>query len=329
MISSDGKIHISFQEGFTENYINGFRETLGGEVIGNTFIVDKGPVKLKMSFYNMEGVEFSFTEIEAITSMVINRSPAYSPELLHLNIIKEGNFSQVYNEEITEVSSNALVGVFLYNGMFPIEAEFPPNTKIKLISFKFKPNEMGVIYDDLSGLFHDLFKGEKPLAYRSNLSPDNERLISDLFSFQKLSSGKVPLISARALEIFTNAGLHFKNKLEQDENLGLHISDYELLVEVKNKILNSLEAAFTIEELSNEFGVSSTKLKKNFKQLYGTTIFKFYNQARMDEAYRRLKTGKFSVSEVGYDLGYSNLSKFSAMFKKMKGLLPTEVIQTK
>jgi YesN/AraC family two-component response regulator len=30
--------------------------------------------------------------------------------------------------------------------------------------------------------------------------------------------------------------------------------------------------------------------------------------------------------EVGYDLGYQNLSKFSEMFKKVKGIPPSEVI---
>lgn len=329
MISSNDKIHISFQEGLTENYVQGIQKVLGGEIDGNNFIVDKGPVHLKMAFHSVEGVEFNFTEIESFQPIVINRSPDFDPNLIHLNILKEGNFAHTYNKEFTDMNSGSLVGVFLYNGMFPIEAEFPANTKVKMISFKFNPNEMGLIYDDLSELFQNLFKGGEQIAFHSNLSPDNERLISDLFAFQQLPNGKVPLISARALEIFTNAALHFKKELEEDENLGLHISDYELLVEVKNKIINNIEQSFTIEELSNEFGVSSTKLKNNFKQLYGTTIYKFYNKARMDEAYRRLKTGGFSVSEVGYDLGYSNLSKFSTMFKKMKGLLPAEVIQTK
>lgn len=46
----------------------------------------------------------------------------------------------------------------------------------------------------------------------------------------------------------------------------------------------------------------------------------------MDEAYRRLNSGKYSVTEVGYDLGYSNLSKFSEMFKRMKGIPPSQAL---
>jgi len=47
----------------------------------------------------------------------------------------------------------------------------------------------------------------------------------------------------------------------------------------------------------------------------------------MDEAFRRLRSGDFSDMEVGYDLGYQNLSKFSKMFKKVKGISPCEVIK--
>ncbi|SNR54556.1 AraC-type DNA-binding protein [Lutibacter agarilyticus] len=329
MVESNNKIHISFQEGYAENYISGIQEGFGGELYDNTFIVDKGPVKLKMSFYSIEGVEFNFSEIAATKPIVFTRFPDENPELLHLNIMKEGNFSHKYNKENTQMEAGLLGGVFLYNGMFPIEAEFPPNTTVKWLSFKFNLTKMGAIYDDLPALFSQLFEGNNAIAFRSNLSRENEKLVADLFAFQDLPNGKIALISSRALEIFANAALHFKKEVDADKTYGLHESDFKLLMAVKNKIINNIQAAFTIDELSKEFGVSSTKLKNDFKQLFGASIYKFYNQARMDEAYRRLKTGKFSVSEVGYDLGYSNLSKFSTMFKKIKGLLPTEVVQTK
>lgn len=329
MSKSTDKIYISFQEGLTKNYINGIIDAIGGNVIGNTLLVDKGPVNLNMSFYSIEGVEFNFSEVKATKSIVFNRLPDKDPTLLHLNIMKKGNFSHIYNEEVTQMSAGSLSGLFLYNGMFPLEVEFPPNTTIKWLSFKFNPSKMGLIYDDLPQLLKQLFESDEPTAYKSNLSHESEKLIADLFAFENLPQGKIPLISSRALEIFTNSVLNFKDEVEEDTTYGLHESDFKLLMEVKRKIINNIEKSFTIEELSKEFGVSTTKLKNDFKQLFGTSIYRFYNQARMDEAYRRLKTGEFSVSEVGYDLGYSNLSKFSAMFKKMKGLLPTEVIQTK
>ena len=96
---------------------------------------------------------------------------------------------------------------------------------------------------------------------------------------------------------------------------------------LKERLTSNLEEKFTIESLAEDFGVSSSKLKRDFKQLYDTSIYHFHTLAKMDEAFRRLKTGEYSVSEVGYDMGYQNLSKFSEMFKKIKGISPKEVIK--
>ncbi len=42
----------------------------------------------------------------------------------------------------------------------------------------------------------------------------------------------------------------------------------------------------------------------------------------MKEAARLLKENKLSVSEVGYKIGFSNLSHFSRVFEKHVGLKP-------
>ena len=117
-----------------------------------------------------------------------------------------------------------------------------------------------------------------------------------------------------------------KKLVDKDELNGLHIDDYERLLKIKERLLMSFEQKISIEELANDFGVSLSKLKRDFKTLFDTSVYQFYTQAKMDEAYRRLKTGEFSVSEVGYDLGYQNISKFSQMFKKVKGINPKEVV---
>lgn len=44
----------------------------------------------------------------------------------------------------------------------------------------------------------------------------------------------------------------------------------------------------------------------------------------MKEAARLLKEEKLSVSEVGYQLGFTNLSHFSRIFKKHIGMNPKQ-----
>ncbi|MCU4174346.1 helix-turn-helix domain-containing protein [Carboxylicivirga sp. N1Y90] len=329
MNTSQEKIHIVIPEGVAKNYIKGIKDVLGGTEKENSLEVTSGPVKLSLRYYSIEGVEFTYVEFNSKKPMIITRTPDNDPEFIHLNIMKEGSFTHTYKESDTKMGDEAGGNIFLYNGLFPVEGEFEANTNVKWIGFKFDRKKMGPIYDGLDRVHSELFDSDGGIAYRMDLSPENDKLISDIFAFDKLPYAKVPLISARALEIFTNVALHFKKEVDEDELSGLHIDDYKLIHTIRLKILNNLETAFTIEELSSEFGVSPTKLKKDFKHLIGSSIYQFYTQERMEEAYRRLKTGDYSVSEVGYDLGYSSLSKFSSMFKKVKGILPTEVTRAK
>jgi AraC-like DNA-binding protein len=70
--------------------------------------------------------------------------------------------------------------------------------------------------------------------------------------------------------------------------------------------------------------MSPSKLKRLFKQIFGNSIFSYYQAFRMKEAARLLKEEKLSVSDVGYQLGFTNLSHFSRVFKEHIGMKPKQ-----
>lgn len=81
----------------------------------------------------------------------------------------------------------------------------------------------------------------------------------------------------------------------------------------------------TIDELSKISAMSPTKLKNDFKLLYGLPIYEYYQKNRMLKAKSLLLLGKHSIKEVGMMVGYSNLSHFAQTFKKEFGFLPSEL----
>jgi len=50
---------------------------------------------------------------------------------------------------------------------------------------------------------------------------------------------------------------------------------------------------------------------------------------RLEKAKEMLKTGNYSVKQVGYDIGFSNLSNFAKAFKKEFGILPKDIRKNK
>jgi AraC-like DNA-binding protein len=81
----------------------------------------------------------------------------------------------------------------------------------------------------------------------------------------------------------------------------------------------------TIKELSRKVAMSDSKLKKIFKSVYGLPIYEYFQKHRMQKARLLLLSGNYSIKDVGYTLGYSNLSNFTLAFKKEFGKLPSEI----
>jgi len=80
-----------------------------------------------------------------------------------------------------------------------------------------------------------------------------------------------------------------------------------------------------INYISQQVGLSETKLKHLFKQLYQKTLLDYYQEQKMSAAYDMLMKGNHKVTEVANHFGYSNVSKFSAMFKTYHHHLPSKV----
>lgn len=85
----------------------------------------------------------------------------------------------------------------------------------------------------------------------------------------------------------------------------------------------------SIDALSRTAMMSSTKLKTRFKQIYGMKLYEFYNRNRLEQAREMLRTGNYSVKQVGINIGFSNLSNFAKAFRKEFGLLPKEVLKNR
>ena len=81
----------------------------------------------------------------------------------------------------------------------------------------------------------------------------------------------------------------------------------------------------TIKNLSRQVAMSDSKLKKIFKLVYGVPIYEYFQKHRMQKARIMLLSGNYTIKDVGYSLGYSNLSNFTLAFKKEFQKLPSEI----
>jgi len=103
-------------------------------------------------------------------------------------------------------------------------------------------------------------------------------------------------------------------------------TDREKIVRAREVLLQHIGEPITIKELSRKVAINECYLKKGFKELFGTTIFDFYQSQRMEHARYLLYEKGLSVTDVSMMLGYSSISHFSTAFKKHTGLKPCELL---
>lgn len=99
------------------------------------------------------------------------------------------------------------------------------------------------------------------------------------------------------------------------------------IYKARDILLDNLGDPITIKELSRKVAMNECYLKKGFKEIYGSTIFDFYQQKRMEYAHTLLNDKGCNVTEVSAMLGYSSISHFSAAFKKYTGIKPCELLR--
>ena len=110
-------------------------------------------------------------------------------------------------------------------------------------------------------------------------------------------------------------------------DLALSKTDIDRMMRVESELTRDIfEPAPTISQLAKMVSISESKLKKDFKIIYGQPVYEYFQKIRMQAAKDKLLSGGHSVKEVAMELGYSNLSNFTIAFKKEFGLLPSKLL---
>ena len=100
--------------------------------------------------------------------------------------------------------------------------------------------------------------------------------------------------------------------------------DSRRILKVKNFISKNYMDELRLPELASLAGMSSSAFSRFFKLHTGRNISEYIIDLRLGYAARMLvDTGK-SISEIGFDCGFNNLSNFNRIFKKKKGCSPSE-----
>ncbi|MGD9729991.1 MAG: ATP-binding protein, partial [Nitrospiraceae bacterium] len=105
--------------------------------------------------------------------------------------------------------------------------------------------------------------------------------------------------------------------------------DERFLQTVKEKILERLgDEQLSVESLAEEIGLSRVQLYRKVSGLTDMSVNELIRKLRLQRAAQLLAQQWGPVSQVAYEVGFSNLSYFSKVFKEEFGVLPSEYEET-
>ncbi|MFN6563198.1 MAG: helix-turn-helix transcriptional regulator [Nostoc sp. ChiSLP01] len=104
-------------------------------------------------------------------------------------------------------------------------------------------------------------------------------------------------------------------------------NDIDRIHYAKEILINNLDNPPSLLELARQAGLNDRKLKLGFRQVFGTTVFGYLHQRRMEQARELLLEGRMNVKEVARAVGYGNQSCFAAAFRKRFGVNPKSYLK--
>ncbi|WP_428327827.1 helix-turn-helix transcriptional regulator [Mucilaginibacter sp.] len=209
------------------------------------------------------------------------------------------------------------------------EAVIPIHTNTATINIEVDAGYLNSLFplSEKSPALQSLLQHTQPLFFEQMIYPSLQKIVDEIVSAPVDEVFKLFFMRIKAEELVCRLLMELE-KRDTQQLYALNNNDIQTIYKVKAQILEHLEIPPLIKDLALSAGMSPTKLKRLFKQIFGSSIFNYYQQFRMKEAAFLLKEKKLSVADTGYKLGFTNLSHFSTVFKDHIGMKPKQYSQS-
>lgn len=98
----------------------------------------------------------------------------------------------------------------------------------------------------------------------------------------------------------------------------------EEIIRVQEFIENNYQDKMTVESLADMVAVGRRSFERRFKKATNNTAVEYMQRVKIEAAKRSFETSRKNISEVMYDVGYTDTKAFRTLFKKLTGLTPIE-----
>ncbi len=89
-------------------------------------------------------------------------------------------------------------------------------------------------------------------------------------------------------------------------------------------IEKNFQDKITIDQLSATLAINRRSLERRFKKATNNTVAEYVQRVKIEAAKKSFETSRKNITEVMFDVGYSDTKAFRETFKKITGMTPND-----
>jgi len=98
----------------------------------------------------------------------------------------------------------------------------------------------------------------------------------------------------------------------------------EVVLKAQEYIEKNVTQKFSVDELAATVAVGRRSFERRFKLATNNTVLEYMQRVKIEAAKRSFESSRKNISEVMFDVGYTDTKAFRTIFKKITGLSPAE-----
>ncbi len=274
---------------------------------------------------SFQDLGFSFEWHDFTTGEPLDWAKSFHPGSLEICLNLSGRGNVVCDKDQTQY--DALTAGFYCRGKEPMQATRLANEEHQFITVEFSPQFLRQQLRGREGFLHPMVKqivqedvSKSSATQAIRLNHRQQELITHLRQPPVMLAAQSLWYQSRAFDLMVE---FFFQSPEQEMFCSRQQRTARERVDRVQKILKSNVAKPpSLEEIGRQVGCSPFYLSRTFSKEMGMTIPQYIRQIRMNKAAELLLAGKFNVTEVALEVGYSSPGHFSAAFHETFGCCP-------
>jgi len=141
-----------------------------------------------------------------------------------------------------------------------------------------------------------------------------------LYLIEKYAGREIAVLASKAFSIdidrvSQSAFIIFQGQKDHDD---------EKVKEAQQFIENHYGETIRVDDLAGRLALSRRTLERRFKKATSNTMIEYIQRVKVEAAKKSLESTRKNVTEVMYDVGYSDTKSFRNLFRRITGLTPIE-----